>query len=71
MCLLLQAFKCGDKSETVHAIAPVDDDQAWICCGWGSRTLHLYDRLGHKKKSATLDIQVYIYRCIGRAGGRC
>ncbi|KAH3855020.1 hypothetical protein DPMN_097579 [Dreissena polymorpha] len=55
---LISTFRVGDKSETVHAIAPVDEDQAWVCCGWGSRNLALYDRHGQKRKSATLDIQV-------------
>ncbi|XP_045187754.2 uncharacterized protein LOC123545493 [Mercenaria mercenaria] len=55
---LVKTFKVGDKSETVHAIAPVEEDQAWICCGWGSRNLSLYDRHGQKRKTASLDIQV-------------
>ncbi|WAR18420.1 TRIM2-like protein [Mya arenaria] len=54
---LLQTIRVGDKSETVHAIAPVEEEQAWICCGWGSRTLALYDRHGQKRKTASLDIQ--------------
>lgn len=56
---LVKSFRVGDKSETVHAIAPVGEDQAWVCCGWGSRNLALYDKNGQKKKSTTLDIQVY------------
>ncbi|XP_052766726.1 uncharacterized protein LOC128207696 [Mya arenaria] len=55
---LLQTIRVGDKSETVHAIAPVEEEQAWICCGWGSRTLALYDRHGQKRKTASLDIQI-------------
>lgn len=55
---LIKTFQVGDKSETVHAIAPVEEDQAWICCGWGSRNLCLYDRHGQKRKTASLDIQV-------------
>lgn len=56
---LIRSFRVGDKSETVHAIAPVQEDQAWICCSWGSRNIALYDRNGQKKTSATLDIQVH------------
>ncbi|KAL4239050.1 hypothetical protein ACF0H5_003753 [Mactra antiquata] len=55
---LVKTFKVGDKSETVHAIAPVEEDQAWVCCGWGSRNLTLYDKNGLRKKTATLDIQI-------------
>ena len=55
---LVKTFRVGEKSETVHALAPVNEDQAWICCGWGSRNISLYDRNGQKKISTTLDIQV-------------
>lgn len=60
---LVKTFRVGEKSETVHAIATVEEDQAWICCGWGSRNITLYDRNGQKRKSTALEIQVIRFAC--------
>lgn len=52
------AFKIKSDSDTVQAIAPISDKEAWICCGWGSKDVYLYSITGERKKKVTLDIQV-------------
>ncbi|XP_033742733.1 E3 ubiquitin-protein ligase TRIM71-like [Pecten maximus] len=55
---LMYSFKVSDAMDTIHAIAPVSEKEAWICCGWGTNKMELWTREGEKKNTATLPIQV-------------
>ncbi|XP_022311510.1 uncharacterized protein LOC111116791 [Crassostrea virginica] len=57
---LVAEFMCEgqDSSANVHAIAPISDTEAWVCCGWGSKDIELYNTSGDKKVSVKLDINV-------------
>lgn len=57
---LVAEFRCEGQSlpANVHAIAPISDTEAWVCCGWGSNEIELYDTSGEKKVSVKLDINV-------------
>ena len=63
---LVKTFKCTDKANadqiTVHAIAPVGEDHAWICCDWEQK-MSLYDKTGRKTKTAILNAKVEIQFC--------
>ena len=54
----LSSFKIKEIPDTVQAIAPINDNEAWICCGWGTKEVHLYTAQGEKKKTLELDMQV-------------
>ena len=54
----LSSFKIKEIPDTVQAIAPINDNEAWICCGWGTKEVHLYTAQGEKKKTVELDMQV-------------
>lgn len=51
-------FKCKGSSGNIHAIAPISVNEAWICCGWGSKEIQLYHTNGELLVSVTLDIPV-------------
>lgn len=55
---LLFSFKVSDTMDTVHAIAPLSENEAWVCCGWGTSQMSLFNRDGQKKQTLTLDVQV-------------
>lgn len=57
MCSLA-AFKIRSNPDTIQAIAPVSDKEAWVTCGWGTKDVYLYAITGERKKKITLDIQV-------------
>nr|XP_022328625.1 uncharacterized protein LOC111127649 [Crassostrea virginica]XP_022328626.1 uncharacterized protein LOC111127649 [Crassostrea virginica] len=48
-------FKCKGVAGNVHAIAPISGNEAWICCGWGSREIELYHTNGDLLVSVTMD----------------
>lgn len=52
------AFKVRNSPETIQAIAPVSDKEAWVTCGWGNKDVYLYTVSGERKKKISLDIQV-------------
>ncbi|XP_060078522.1 uncharacterized protein LOC132558020 [Ylistrum balloti] len=54
----LACFTCKEMSPNIHALLPISATEAWICCGWGSKDIHLYDVDGYKKASLTLDVGV-------------
>ncbi|XP_060562253.1 tripartite motif-containing protein 2-like [Ruditapes philippinarum] len=66
MCSIA-AFKVKSTADTVQAIAPISDKEAWICCGWGSKDVYLYSITGERKKKVTLDIQVD-HMCVTPSG---
>lgn len=49
-------FKCKGTTGNIHAIAPISENEAWICCGWGSKEMVLYNLDGEVLVSVTLDI---------------
>ncbi|OWF39705.1 uncharacterized protein LOC110464708 [Mizuhopecten yessoensis] len=51
-------FNCNESSPNIHALLPISATEAWICCGWGSKDIHLYDIDGSTKASLTLDVAV-------------
>jgi hypothetical protein len=57
---LVAEFACQGQvpSANVHAIAPISDTEAWVCCGWGSKEINLYHTSGEKKVTVKLDINV-------------
>ena len=57
MCSLA-SFKVQSAPDTIQAIAPVSDKEAWVTCRWGNKDIYLYTILGERKKKVTLDIQV-------------
>ncbi|KAK3577231.1 hypothetical protein CHS0354_030509 [Potamilus streckersoni] len=54
----ISGFKCKEVPETIQAIAPISEKEAWVCCGWGAKEVHLFSREGQKIKTVGLDIQV-------------
>ena len=54
----LSSFKIKEIPDTIQAIAPISGDEAWVCCGWGSKEVHLYTAQGEKKKTIAMDMQV-------------
>ena len=54
---LLAKFECSEHGN-VHAIAPLSNSKAWICSGWGNKTIALYTSDGKRKMSVTLNIPV-------------
>ncbi|XP_033743661.1 LOW QUALITY PROTEIN: uncharacterized protein LOC117329694 [Pecten maximus] len=54
----LANFTCEEPSPNIHALLPISATEAWICCGWGSKDIHLYDIGGSKKASLTLNVAV-------------
>lgn len=61
------AFRVKNTPDTVQAIAPISDSEAWVCCGWGSKDIYLYTIKGERKKKVTLDIQVD-HMCVTPSG---
>ncbi|XP_061182827.1 uncharacterized protein LOC133191136 [Saccostrea echinata] len=57
---LVAEFQCHGPcpSANVHAIAPISDTEAWVCCGWGNKEIDLYSTSGDKKVNVKLDINV-------------
>lgn len=55
---LLHSFRVADINDTIHAIAPISDKEAWVCCGWGMNQMHLFTNKGEKLRSQQLDIQI-------------
>ncbi|XP_055997484.1 uncharacterized protein LOC125646466 [Ostrea edulis] len=57
---LVAEFLCQGQgpSSNVHAVAPISDTEAWVCCGWGSKEIGLYHTSGEKKVTVKLDINV-------------
>lgn len=55
---LLFSFKVSEVMDTIHAIAPISDKEAWICCGWGTNQMHLFSNKGVKLRTQKLDIQI-------------
>ncbi|XP_048775905.2 uncharacterized protein LOC125680390 [Ostrea edulis] len=51
-------FRCQGTAGNIHAIAPISRNEAWICCGWGSKEIHLYHSDGEMLVSVKLDIPV-------------
>lgn len=54
----LSSFQIKEIPDTVQAIAPVSGNEAWICCGWGTKEVHLYTAKGEKKKTIDMGMQV-------------
>ncbi|WAQ97883.1 TRIM2-like protein [Mya arenaria] len=54
----IAAFKIQNSPETIQAIAPISDQEAWVACGWGTKNVYLYTISGERKKKITLDIQI-------------
>ena len=54
----LSSFKIKEIPDTVQAIAPISETEAWVCCGWGTKEVHLYTAQGERKKTINLDMQV-------------
>jgi len=52
------AFKIHSSPETVHAIAPISETEAWVASGWGTKDAYLYHISGERRKKVTLDIQI-------------
>ena len=55
---LLFSFKVSETMDTIHAIAPISDKEAWICCGWGTNQMHLFSNKGVKLRTQQLDMQI-------------
>lgn len=55
---LLHTFRCADEPDTIHALAPISEDEAWLCCGWGSKQMALFNSKGEKKASLTMEFQI-------------
>lgn len=51
-------FTCKELIPNIHALVPISASEAWICCGWGSKDIHLYSIDGSKKASLTLGMAV-------------
>ncbi|KAL4229808.1 hypothetical protein ACF0H5_010200 [Mactra antiquata] len=61
------AFKIRSTADTIQAIAPISDTEAWVCCGWGTKDVYLYNIKGERIRKVTLDIQVD-HMCVTPAG---
>ena len=55
---LLTSFRVQDGVDTIHAIAPTPEQEAWVVCGWGQTQMHLWGMDGKKKNTQSLDIQI-------------
>nr|XP_022321503.1 tripartite motif-containing protein 45-like [Crassostrea virginica] len=55
---LMYSFKVANVIDTIHAIAPLSEREAWICNGWGTQEMNLYSREGEKLRTVKLDIQI-------------
>ncbi|KAH3843025.1 E3 ubiquitin-protein ligase TRIM71-like [Dreissena polymorpha] len=57
MCSIA-GFKVRNSPDTIQAIAPISEQEAWLACGWGTKDVYLFTMTGERKKKITLDIQI-------------